>query len=203
MLNKIWFGMIIVAVCSAIVTGHLAELVNSVTAGASLGFEMALKLTGVMAFWLGLMNIAKDSGIMQHISRLVGPIMTRLFPEIPNNSKAMDAVLLNVSANILGLGNAATPFGLKAMAELQKLNKLPAVATDSMCMLLAINTSSIQLVPITGMLFLSDGGAATPQDIIATTLLATICSTVVAIFFARFFAKSAKFSVNSQKKASL
>lgn len=195
MLNKIWFGMIITSVCSALMTGHLTELVNSVTVGASLGFEMALKLTGVMAFWLGLMNIAKDSGVMEIISRIVQPLMRRLFPDIPANSVAMEAILFNVSANILGLGNAATPFGLKAMQELQKLNSNVKVASDAMCMLLAINTSSIQLLPITGMLFLSDGGATTPQDIIITTLLATICSTYFAIVLAKYFASSARFSL--------
>lgn len=189
--------MIVVAVFSAVTTGHIPELVNSVTTGASLGFEMALKLTGIMAFWLGLMNIAKDSGIMQTIGRLVSPIMTRLFPEIPADSDAMQAVLLNVSANVLGLGNASTPFGLKAMQELQKLNPFPEIASESMCMLLAINTSSIQLVPITGMLFLSNGGASTPQDIIVTTLLATLCSTIVAVLLARMFAKSKRFAVSA------
>ena len=194
MLSKIWFGMIILSICSAIITGNLSELVNSVTVGASLGFEMALKLTGVMAFWLGLMNIAKDSGLMKLIAKLVAPLMTRLFPEVPGGSPAMQAVLMNIAANILGLGNASTPFGIKAMQELQKLNKYPKVASDAMCMLLAINTSSIQLVPITGMLFLSNGGATTPQDIIVTTLLATICSTIVAVFLAKYFASSKRFS---------
>lgn len=201
MLNKIWFGMILISVCSAVITGHLSELVNSVTMGAGLGFEMALKLTGVMAFWLGLMNIAKDSGIMEIISKVVRPVMTKLFPEVPGESPAMQAILLNVSANILGLGNAATPFGLKAMQELQALNKNSKIASDAMCMLLAINTSSIQLLPITGMLFLSDGGATTPQDIIITTLLATICSTAFAIILAKYFAVSPKFAIKNYESA--
>ena len=189
MLNKIWFGMIIVSVVSAVFTGHVPELVNSVTAGAGLGFEMALKLTGIMTFWLGLMNIAKESGVMEKLGDLVQPIMISLFPEVPANSSAMQAILLNVSASVLGLGNASTPFGIKAMEELQRLNSHPKIASDAMCMLLAINTSCIQLVPITGMLFLSDGGAKTPQDIIATTLIATLCSTFAAIFLAKYFAK--------------
>ena len=188
MLNKIWFGMIIVSVISAVFTNHIPELVNSVSYGAGLGFQMALKLTGIMTFWLGLMNIAKDSGIMHKIGQIVSPILRYLFPEVPDSSPAMQAILLNVSANVLGLSNAATPFGIKAMQELQKLNKSPNVATNAMCMLLAINTSCIQLIPITGMLFLADGGSIMPQDIIATTLLATICSTFVAVLLAKNFA---------------
>lgn len=200
MLNKIWYYMLVISVMSAFYTGRVPELVNSVAAGASLGFEMALKLTGVMAFWLGLMNIAKDSGLMFKISQFVRPIMIWLFPGIPAESEAMQAILLNVSSNILGLGNASTPFGIKAMSELQKLNPYPKIASEPMCMLLAINTSSIQLVPITGMLFLANGGAKTPQDIIATSLLATFCSTFFAIAFAKFLSKSSRFSIKNYLK---
>lgn len=196
MLNKIWYCMIMTSVVSAVLTGHVPDLVNSVTSGATLGFDMALKLTGVMAFWLGLMNIAKDSGIMEKIAILVKPIMTLLFPEIPADSEAMSAIIMNISASMLGLGNASTPFGIKAMEELQKLNSYPKVASESMCMLLAINTSCIQLVPITGMLFLADGGSRTPQDIISTTMLATLCSTFFAISSAKFFSKLPRFKVN-------
>ncbi len=186
-LNKIWLGMIVVSVVCAVCTGHVPQLVNAVTDGAMMGFEVAFKLTGIMAFWLGLMKIAEEGGLIDRVSRWIKPVMLRLFPEVPADHPAMGAMLLNITANFLGLGNAATPFGLKAMASLQTLNRQPDTATNAMCMFLALNTSSVQLMPVSGMMYLASGGAHTPQDIIVTAILATTCSTAAAIVLAKCF----------------
>ncbi|MCB1857154.1 MAG: spore maturation protein [Gammaproteobacteria bacterium] len=158
---------------------------------ASGAVELALGLVGVMALFLGLMKIAEKGGLLTILARLIRPLMVRLFPEVPADHPAMGAMILNFSANILGLGNAATPFGIKAMQELNRLNPRQGTATDSMVLFLAINTSSITLLP-TGVIALrAAAGSANPAGILPTTLFATVCSTVVAIMAAlayrRFF----------------
>lgn len=198
MLNKIWLGMIVVSMICAVITGHIPQLVNAVTDGAMLGFEMAFKLTGIMAFWLGLMKIAEEGGLILAISRWIKPVMVRLFPDVPAEHPAMGAMLMNIAANFLGLGNAATPFGLKAMNALQTLNKQPDTATNAMCMFLALNTSSIQLLPVSGMMYLASGGAHTPQDIIVTAILATTCSTAAGIVLAKIFQRLPKYQQTTE-----
>ncbi|PLY14104.1 MAG: spore maturation protein [Sedimenticola sp.] len=153
--------------------------------------ELAIGLVGVMALFLGLMKIAEEGGLLTILARLIRPLMVRLFPDVPAEHPAMGAMILNMSANVLGLGNAATPFGIRAMQELDKLNPHKGVATDSMVLFLAINTSSITLLP-TGVIALrAAAGSADPAGILPTTLFATACSTLVAIIAAlgyrRFF----------------
>ncbi|MCG8425739.1 MAG: spore maturation protein [Chromatiales bacterium] len=153
--------------------------------------ELAIGLVGVMALFLGLMKIAEEGGLLTILARLIRPMMVRLFPDVPAEHPAMGAMILNMSANVLGLGNAATPFGIRAMQELNKLNPHQGVATDSMVLFLAINTSSITLLP-TGVIALrASAGSADPAGILPTTLFATACSTVIAIIAAltyrRFF----------------
>jgi spore maturation protein A len=176
--------------------GRIPEVVASVTDSAKAAFELSLGLTGIMAFWLGLMKIAEEGGLIQLLARLLRPIMLRLFPDVPADHPAMGSMILNITANMLGLGNAATPFGLRAMNELEKLNKTPGTATNAMCVFLAMNTASIQIIPTTAIAFLAAAGANNPTDIILTTLFATSCALCVAILSAKFFEKLPFFRVN-------
>ncbi|MFU8838708.1 MAG: nucleoside recognition domain-containing protein, partial [Thiohalomonadaceae bacterium] len=153
--------------------------------------ELAIGLVGVMTLFLGLMKVAEAGGLLVILARLIRPLMTRLFPEVPANHPAMGAMILNISANALGLGNAATPFGIRAMQELDKLNPHKGTASNAMVLFLAINTSGVTLLP-TGMIALrASAGSLDPAAILPTTLFATACSTVFAIlaalFFRRFF----------------
>ena len=151
--------------------------------------ELALGLIGVMTLFLGLMKIAEAGGMLKVIARLIRPLMVRLFPEVPSEHPAMGAMILNLSANALGLGNAATPFGVRAMQELDRLNSQHGTATDAMVLFLAINTSSITLLP-TGVIALrASAGSADPAGILPTTLFATACSTIIAIFAAKFYGR--------------
>lgn len=187
MLNTLWFGMMLVAVIFGVINGKTTEVINAVTDYAKLGFTIALGLTGIMAFWLGLMNIAERSGLMRGISRLLQPVLKRLFPGVPADHPAMGAIVMNISANMLGLGNAATPMGLKAMEALQTLNEDKDTASDAMCMFLAVNTSSVQLVPVTAIAYLAANGATNPTSVVVSALLATLCSTIAGVSVAKFF----------------
>ncbi len=163
---------------------------------AANSIELAIGLIGVMTLFLGLMKVAEAGGMLKIISRFIRPLMVRLFPEVPPDHPAMGAMILNFSANALGLGNAATPFGIRAMQELDTLNSCPGTATNSMALFLAINTSSVTLLP-TGVIALrAVSGSNDPAGILSTTLFATMCSTMVAIFSAkayqRFFSKNIK-----------
>ncbi len=181
MLNIIWLSMMCLSVIVSLIQGHLNEVVQAVTSSAKVGFELALGLSGIMALWLGIMNIASDSGLINHLARALQPIMKRLFPDIPVDHPAMGAMIFNLSANMLGLNNAATPFGLAAMKELQRLNTHVHEASNAMCTFLAINTSSVQLIPATAIAFLAANGSTNPTCIIASSLIATSISTIVAI----------------------
>lgn len=189
MLNIIWLLLMGLAVVFGMINGRLDAVVAAVTDSAKMAFDLALGLTGIMIFWLGLMKIAEDCGLMSVISRLLRPLMTRLFPDVPAEHPAMGAMLMNMSANMLGLSNAATPLGLKAMKELETLNKIPGTATNAMCTFLAINTSSIQLIPVSTMAYLAASGATHPTDIVTSALLATSCSTIAAIIAVKCLAK--------------
>ena len=195
MLNVIWLGLIVLSVIFGVINGRIPEVVASVTDSAKAACELSLGLIGIMTFWLGLMKIAEEGGLIQLLARLLRPIMKRLFPEVPGEHPAMGAMIMNITANMLGLGNAATPFGLRAMNELEKLNKTPGTATNAMCVFLAINTASIQIIPTTSIAFLVAAGASNPTDIIMTTLFATSCAVCVAILSAKFFEKLPFFRV--------
>ena len=151
--------------------------------------ELAIGLVGVMTLFLGLMKVAEAGGMLRIIARLIRPLMTRLFPQVPADHPAMGAMILNLSANALGLGNAATPFGIRAMQELDRLNPRPGTATDPMALFLAINTSSITLLP-TGVIALrAAAGSADPAGILPTTLFASICGTIAAVAAALWLAR--------------
>ncbi len=190
MLNIIWLGLIILSVVFGIITGKIPAVVASVTESAKFAFELALGLTGIMSLWLGMMRIAEEAGFVRALAKAIRPLMRRLFPDVPIEHPAMGAIVMNIAANMLGLGNAATPFGLKAMAELETLNPRPGVASNAMCTFLAINTSSVQLIPTSAIAFLAAAGAAHPTDIIITSLVATTFSTLAGIVAVKFLEKT-------------
>lgn len=153
---------------------------------AGTAVSLSIGLIGVMAFWLGLMQIGYKSGLINGMNRIVAPIMRRLFPDVPDDHPAMSAISMNMAANVLGLGNAATPLGIKAMEELQKLNPEKEKATNAMCMFLAINTSSVQLLPPATLVALMGVGT---NELMIPIILATLCSTIVAITAGKWFSR--------------
>jgi len=192
MLNYIWFGMMFIAVIVGILTGNIDAVTQAAIDMAKTAVEIAIGLIGIMALWLGTMKIAEESGLIRVIARAIRPITIRLFPDVPEDHPAIGSIILNMAANLLGLGNAATPLGLKAMEELQDLNPEKETATNAMCTFLAINTSSIQLIlPATVVALM---GAAANQ-IFITTILATGLSTIAAIIAVRFLEKLKRFEV--------
>lgn len=181
MLNYIWLALVLLAVIIGGVYGRMAAVTDGAFEAAKTAVTLALALIGVMALWLGVMRLAEKAGLVQTLARAIRPLMRRLFPDVPPEHPAMGAMLMNMAANMLGLGNAATPLGLRAMADLERLNPRPGTATNAMCTFLAINTSSIQLVPATAVALLSGAGSVRPSAIIGTAFLATLCSTIVGI----------------------
>ena len=189
MLNVIWLSMMFLAVIVGMIQGRIDNVVHAVTESAKFGFEVALGLTAIMSLWLGIMGIASASGLVTRMAHLLNPLMRRLFPDVPVNDPAMGAMVLNISANMLGLANAATPFGLQAMKELQRLNTHVHTASNSMCTFLAINTSSVQIIPATAIAYLAANGSLHPSSVIFSTLVATSVSTLVAIIAVTQLAK--------------
>ena len=194
MLNYIWFGLIFISVVVGTITGRIDEVTEAAIAMSKTSVEIAIGLVGIMALWLGTMRIAEESGLIQIIARALRPITIRLFPDVPSDHPAIGSIVLNMAANMLGLGNAATPMGLKAMKELQELNQQKDTATDAMCTFLAINTSSVQIIlpaTVVGLM-----GAASNQ-IFITTIIATGLSTVAAIVSVKFLSKMKRFKIEA------
>ena len=192
MLNYIWFGLIFISVVVGTITGRIDQVTDAAITMSKTSVEIAIGLIGIMALWLGTMKIAEDSGLIQIIAKSLRPITIRLFPDVPSDHPAIGSIVLNMAANMLGLGNAATPLGLKAMKELQELNKHKDTATDAMCTFLAINTSSVQIIlpaTVVGLM-----GAAANQ-IFITTIIATSLSTVAAIISVKVLAKMKRFRI--------
>jgi spore maturation protein SpmA len=162
-------------------------MVNSTFDMAKTGFEISLGLTGVLTLWLGLMKVGEKGGIVKIFSRLVGPFFSKLFPELPKDNPAIGSMMMNFSANMLGLDNAATPLGLKAMKELQDINPKKDTASNSMIMFLVLNTSGLTILPITIMVYRAQLGAANPSDIFIPILLATFFSTIAGLISVSLF----------------
>ncbi|MGD9592976.1 MAG: nucleoside recognition domain-containing protein, partial [Candidatus Berkiella sp.] len=160
--------------------------------GASDAVTLAIGLVGVLALFMGLMKIIEESGLLQNIAKCLYPILKKLFPEVPANHPAFGAMVMNFSANMLGMGNAATPFGLKAMQELDKLNTQPGVATNAMVLFLAMNTACITLLPAKIIALRASAGSSDPAGIITTTLVATLCSTIMAVLVAKLLQRLTK-----------
>ncbi len=191
MLNYIWFGMMAIGVVAGIYNGRIDDVTNAAIDMAKVSVEIAIGLIGIMALWLGIMKIAEKSGLIRIIAKALKPITVRLFPDVPPDHPAMGSIVLNMSANMLGLGNAATPLGLKAMEELQELNEKKDTATNSMVMFLAINTSSVQIIlPATVVALMG----ATASEIFIPTILATTCSTIAAIVAVKLLGKLKRFA---------
>jgi spore maturation protein SpmA len=186
MLNYIWLGLMLLSVVIAGCTDRLQVVADqSFEMAEHAVMKTALPLVGIMALWLGVMRLAERSGLVSVLALALRPLMRWLFPDVPPNHPAMGSMLLNMSANILGLGNAATPLGLRAMRDLESLNPRPGTATNAMCTFLAINTSSIQLIPATAIAILAASGSSNPTAIIGTSILATACGAVAAVTAAR------------------
>ena len=177
------------SVVVAAVRGKLPDVTAAALEAAGKASTFALGLVGVLALWMGLMRVAEEAGLVRWIAWLVAPVLRRLFPEVPADHPAMGAIVMNVAANVLGLGNAATPFGIRAMQELETLNPRPGTATDAQVMLCALNTASVQLVPATVIALRVAAGSRAPGEIIGPTLLASLCGVVVAVVAARLLAR--------------
>lgn len=187
MLNYVWMGMLIVGFITGIMNGRLEEMTQAVFTSAGKAVELSIGLLGIVCLWSGLMNIAEKSGLVRAIARMAGPLLKLLFPQLAKNNKAMGAIVMNLAANFLGIGNAATPLGIRAMTELQKANNKSSTASDSMCMFLILNTSMVQLIPATVIALRSNAGSAAPSEITACVWGASICSTVIGIIMAKVF----------------
>ncbi|WP_347491576.1 nucleoside recognition domain-containing protein [Desulfoscipio sp. XC116] len=182
MVNYIWLGMMVIGVLVAAVNGHVEVVTKAALEGAQVAVQTAIDLIAIITFWLGIMKLAEAAGLVQALSRMVQPITGFLFPSVPKDHPAMGAIVMNLSANILGLGNASTPMGLIAMQELQKLNRGdPKEATDAMCTFLALNTSCITLIPTTIIGIRLIYGSADPTEIVGTTIFATTAGMTVAV----------------------
>ena len=186
MLNYIWLAFLLIAVLVGGFTGRLPQMTTGAFDTAKVAvMNIALPLIGVMAIWLGIMRLAERSGFVQILARALRPLMIRLFPEVPAEHPAMGAMLMNMAANMLGLGNAATPLGLRAMSLLEKLNPRPGVASNAMCTFLAINTASIQLIPTTAIGLLAVAKSTNPTAIVPSAFLATLCAAVSGVTAAK------------------
>ena len=188
-MNLVFFAIVYFAFLFAIISGTPAEVGQAAMDSAKASVDLAIGLVGYIALFLGLMKVVEEAGGLKFMARLIRPILVRLFPDVPEDHPAMGAIVMNVAANALGLGNAATPFGLKAMQELNELNKEKGTATNAMVLFLALNTSGLALLP-TGMIGLRAlKGSADPAAIFPTTLVATACSTVVGVLAAKWFSR--------------
>lgn len=196
MMNYIWAVMIIVGIIFAAITGNLESVTNAAIESAKDAVALCITMLGVMSLWVGLMEVAKECGIIEKLTRAISPFVNFMFPGIPKNHKAREYISTNIVANILGLGWAATPAGLKAMEELGKLKEeresgaaMRNIASNEMCTFLIINISSLQLIPVNMIAYRSQYGSVSPAAVIGPGLVATMISTIAAVIFCRIFCK--------------
>lgn len=187
MVNIIWVALTVIGIAFAMINGTMAEVNEAVFKGAKEAVTICIGFISVLVFWLGLMKIAQASGLLEKLAHLFRPLVVRLFPEVPVNHPAMGYMLSNMIANMFGLGNAATPMGIKAMEQLKELNGGKNEASRSMITFLAINTSSLTLIPTTVIAIRMTYESSAPTEIVGTTLIATLFSTIAAIAIDRFF----------------
>ena len=185
MLNYIWFGLMAIALVIAIFNGTAGAVSEAAVTSAKTAVEIAIGLVGVMTLWLGIMRIAEAAGLVTLLGRLLRPVLRWLFPEVPPDHPANGAIVLSIAANMLGLNNAATPLGIKAMEELQELNDQKDTATNPMVTFMALNTSGVQLIPATMIGVLAAAGSKNPTAIIGTSIVATFIGTVAAVVAAK------------------
>jgi len=187
MVNWIWIFLIAGGFLFAAVGGKIDEASQALFDGVKTGVTISLGMIGVLAFWMGIMRIAEEGGLVRAAARVLGPVVRFLFPDVPRDHPALGYILSNLTANVFGLGNAATPMGIRAMQELQKLNPDPTRASAAMCTLLVVNTASVTLLPTTIIAIRANMGATNPADVVGTTLLATAISTAAAIVLDRWY----------------
>jgi len=187
MVNYIWVGMTIIGIIFGIANGTMEEVNKAIFKGAADAVTLCIGLISILVFWLGMMKIAEESGLLEKLSSLFRPVVKWLFPEVPVRHPAMGYILSNIIANMFGLGNAATPLGIKAMEQLKELNGGKDYASRSMVTFLAINTSSITLIPTTVIAIRMNYHSASPTEIVVPTLIATIISAICGILIDRYF----------------
>lgn len=189
-MDRIWFGLIAIGAVWAVVSGNPQLILDSALRSAKSAVTYALELAGLMTFWLGILKIAEKSGVVAKIADGARPLMRLLFPDVPEKHPAMGAMIMNISASVLGMGNAATPFGLSAMQSLQELNSDPARASGAMCTFMAMNTASLSLIPATAISARSLTGAASPGAILPAAVLTGLTGSVAALALDRFFRRA-------------
>ncbi len=187
-MNYIWYFLIIFSIIFGAINGKLDEVTNAVFSGTQLAIKIVITLLGIMTFWLGIMKIAEKSGIVEFLAKILNPVAKIIFPEVKDN-KIIGDIAMNFSANALGLANAATPIGIKAMEGLQEINTDKESASDSMCTFLAMNTAGFQLIPATVIAILAANGYKNPTEIILPTLIVTGTAFTFAILISKFFQK--------------
>ncbi len=192
MVNLIWAALFVIGILFALINDKMEEVNKAIFVGAEEAIAVCIGLLSVLVFWLGLMRIAQKAGLLDILAKGFKPIAKKLFPEVPPDHPAMGYILSNMVANMFGLGNAATPMGIKAMEELKKLNDMKDNATRSMITLLALNTSSLTLIPTSVIAIRMKYGSVSPTEIVGTTIAATACSTIGAILIDRFFYRKSK-----------
>jgi spore maturation protein A len=196
MLNFIWLLLLASGIVIAGINGNIEVVTEAALSAAQGAVKVCFDLIGVMALWLGIMKIAEEGGLITVLAKLVRPIMVRLFPSIPAEHPAMGAIILNISANVLGLGNAATPMGMKAMQELQLLNQGSEEASEAMCTFLALNTSCITLIPATIIGVRLSYGSSNPTEIVGPCIFATAAAMIIAMTLDWWFRKKSRWGVN-------
>lgn len=185
MLNYIWAAMILIGVIYGGFMGKMPEITNAALDSSKEAVTLCITMLGIMSLWTGIMEVAKEAGIIKAATKKIAPFIRFLFPRIPEGHPAKEHITTNVIANILGLGWAATPAGLKAMKELESLNKTPGIASNEMCTFLIVNISSLQLIPVNIITYRSQYGSVNPAAIIAPAIIATCFSTLVGIIFVK------------------
>jgi spore maturation protein A len=203
MLNYIWLAMIILAVILGGINGKIEDVTKSAIDSAGSSVTIAIGLIGVMALWLGIMKIAEDSGLINLLAKAIAPIMRWLFPDVPSGHPAMGSMTMNIAANMLGLNNAATPLGLRAMEDLETLNKNPGIATNAMCTFLAINTAGVQLIPATMISIMASAGSKDPTAIIGTTIAATSAGVIAGVTAVKILERLPLFSIERISKRNM
>ncbi len=190
MVNFIWLFLLLVGIVMAAFCGRIEAVSAAIWQVAEQGIALTLEIAGIMMLWMGLLRLAEKSGFTNFLARLTRPVVGLLFPDLAKDSPALGSIVMNISANLLGLGNAATPFGLKAMDDLQKLNKRPEEASNSMITFLVLNTSAITLIPATVIALRAKSGSLFPEEIVGITIFSGLIGTVVGLLahflFCRF-----------------
>lgn len=197
MINIIWGLFIVAGLVFSIFTNNLELINKEILTSSKTALDMTMQIFPVMALWLGIMNIASKSGLLKKFSTILSPFLRKLFPEIPKNHESFSFIASNIIANMFGLGNAATPFGLKAMQSLQELNEQKDTATRSMITFLVINTSGMTLVPTTVISLRMLNGSKNPTDIVLATILTTLCSTICGLIMDRILARRSRHVKNN------